>query len=141
MAKAKISTGNQKTQGETIMKKVRQNVKQNSGNAAKHLYEASVKVRAIRNAGGCNTLNGHILEVMGADKTNLNPFNGLKESLVKSRTATTVDSIVTKGGKIVHSGRVEIIRQQHPALGLGQAEQIQLVIQLDAIGLFGIAHG
>ena len=101
MVKAKISTGKQKTQGANIMKKVKQNVKQNTGNAAKHLYEASVKVRAIRNAGGCNNLNGHILEVMGADKTNLNPLNGLRETLVKSRTATTVDSIVTKGGKIV----------------------------------------
>ena len=97
MAKAKI----EKTQGANIMKKVRQNVKQNAGNAAQHLYEASVKVRAIRNAGGCNNLNGHILEVMGADKTNLNPLNGLRETLVKSRTATTVDSVVTRGGKIV----------------------------------------
>ena len=76
-------------------------VKQNVGNAAKHAYEATVKVRALRNAGGCNNLNGHILEVMGADKTNLNPFNGLHETLVKSRTAHAVDSIVTKGGKIV----------------------------------------
>lgn len=76
-------------------------VKQNVGNAAKHAYEATVKIRAIRNAGGCNNLNGHILEVMGADKTYLNPFNGLHETLVKSRTAHAVDSIVTKGGKIV----------------------------------------
>ena len=76
-------------------------VKQNVGNAAKHAYEATVKIRAIRNAGGCNNLNGHILEIMGADKTNLNPFNGLHETLVKSRTAHAVDSIVTKGGKIV----------------------------------------
>ena len=76
-------------------------VTQNTGNTVKHLYEASVKVRALRNAGGCNNLNGHILEVMGADKTNFNPFNGLHETLVKSRTAHAVDSIVTKGGKIV----------------------------------------
>ena len=76
-------------------------VKQNVGNVVKHAYEASVKVRALRNAGGCNNLNGHILEIMGADKTNLNPFNGLHETLVKSRTAKAVDSIVTKGGKIV----------------------------------------
>jgi len=84
--------------GHVMSKRV---VKQNVGNVGKHLYEASVKVRALRNAGGCNNLNGHILEIMGADKTNLNPFNGLRETLVKSRTATTVDSIVTKGGKIV----------------------------------------
>lgn len=71
------------------------------GNAAKHTYEASVKFRALKNAGGCNNLNGHILEVMGADKTNFNVFNGMKETLTKSRTATAVDSVVTKGGKIV----------------------------------------
>lgn len=71
------------------------------GNTAKHVYEASVKVRALKNAGGCNNLNGHILEIMGADKTNFTPFNGLRETLTKSRTATAVDSIVTKGGKIV----------------------------------------
>lgn len=76
-------------------------MKQNAGNVGKHLYEASVKARALRNAGGCNNLNGHILEIMGADKTNLNPFNGLHETLVKSRTAHAVDSVVTKGGKIV----------------------------------------
>lgn len=73
-----------------------------AGNTAKHLYEASVKVRALRNAGGCNNLNGHILEVMGADKTNLNPFNGLRETLTKSRTAKAVDSIITKNGVPVH---------------------------------------
>ena len=89
---------NRSNGGHAMSKRV---VKQNVGNAVKHAYEASVKVRALRNAGGCNNLNGHILEVMGADKTNLNPFNGLHETLVKSRTATTVDSIVTKGGKIV----------------------------------------
>ena len=76
-------------------------MEQNAGNVGKHLYEASVKARAIQNAGGCNNLNGHILEIMGADKTNLNPFNGLHETLVKSRTAHAVDSVVTKGGKIV----------------------------------------
>ena len=76
-------------------------MKQNVGNVGKHLYEASVKTRALGNAGGCNNLNGHILEVMGADKTNLNPFNGLRETLVKSRTAHAVDSVVTKGGRIV----------------------------------------
>jgi hypothetical protein len=76
-------------------------MKQNAGNVGKNLYEASVKTRALQNAGGCNNLNGHILEIMGADKTNLNPFNGLHETLVKSRTAHAVDSVVTKGGKIV----------------------------------------
>lgn len=87
--------------GKIIMKKTTGRIQQNVGSTGKHLYEASVKARAIARAGNCNNLNGHILEIMGADKTNLNPFNGLHESLVKSHTATTVDSIVTKGGKIV----------------------------------------
>ena len=92
-------TSNMNSKGASSMSKAA--LRQNTGNTAKHLYEASVKVRALRNAGGCNNLNGHILEVMGADKTNFNPFNGLHETLVKSRTAHAVDSIMTKGGKIV----------------------------------------
>ena len=97
----KNNTRNYKSKGENTMSRTKTTITQNVGNTGKHLYEATVKARAIRNAGACNNLNGHILEIMGADKTNLNPFNGLKETLVKSRTATTVDSIVTKGGKIV----------------------------------------
>lgn len=80
---------------------MKKTLSQNVGNVAKNSYEASVKIRAIDRAGNCNNLNGHILEIMGADKTNLNPFNGLKETLTKSKTATAVDSVVTKGGKIV----------------------------------------
>ena len=72
-----------------------------SANTSKHIYEATVKARALNRAGNCNNLNGHSLEIMGADKTNLTPLNGLKETLTKSRTATAVDSVVTKGGKIV----------------------------------------
>lgn len=74
----------------------------NCGNAVKHIYETTVKARALKRAGNCNNLNGHILEIMGADKTNLNPFNGVTETLTKSKTATAVDSFVTKGNTIVH---------------------------------------
>ena len=73
-----------------------------STNASKHIYEATVKARAISRAGNCNNLNGHILEIMGADKTNLNPLNGLKETLTRSKTATAVDSVVKNGKTIVH---------------------------------------
>ena len=38
---------------------------------------------------------------MGADKTNLNPFNNLTETLTKSKTATAVDSVVKRGNTIV----------------------------------------
>ena len=44
-------------------------------NTVKHGYEASVKARALARAGGNPNLNGHILEIMGSDKTNLNPVN------------------------------------------------------------------
>jgi hypothetical protein len=70
-------------------------------NGLKHTYEATVKSRAIERAGNCKNLNGHILEVMGADKTNLNPFNNLTETLTKSKTATAVDSVVKRGNTIV----------------------------------------
>ena len=101
---------NNSSKGANSMKKAV--VTQNTGNTVKHLYEASVKVRALRNAGGCNNLNGHILEVMGADKTNFNPFNGLHETLVKSRTAHAVDSIVWKG-KIPVKGVPPVQRVQY----------------------------
>ena len=92
---------NKKTNGGITMKKASVCAKQNIGTAGKHVYEASVKARAIARAGHCNNMNGHILEIMGTDKTNMNPFNGMKETLTRSRTATAVDSYVTEGGKIV----------------------------------------
>lgn len=77
-------------------------------NLAKHGYEATVKARALARAGANSHLNGHILEIMGADKTNLNPvnwFHGVSERLSSSSTASTVDSVVMKGGKVI--GRVQ----------------------------------
>lgn len=75
-------------------------------NIAKHGYEASVKARALARAGGCPNINGHILEIMSADKTNLNPANmvrGIKETLSASPTAPAADSIITQGGKVIES--------------------------------------
>lgn len=75
-----------------------------TANLIKHGYETSVKARALARAGACNNLNGHILEIMGADKTNLNPINwikGVKETITASPTAQVADSVITKGGKIV----------------------------------------
>jgi len=77
-------------------------------NLVKHGYEASVKARALSRAGGNPNLNGHILEIMGCDKTNLNPTNwvrGISEKLTSSTTAKTVDSVIMKGGKVI--GRVQ----------------------------------
>lgn len=73
-------------------------------NIVKHCYEASVKARALARAGANQHLNGHILEIMGGDKTNFNPVNmvrGIKEKLTASKTATAVDAVVMKGGKVV----------------------------------------
>ena len=98
ISQKKSSTTNRK--GDSYMS--RGMMKTNAGNVGKHVYEATVKVRALKNAGDCNNLNGHILEIMGADKTNLHPFNGLRETLTKSRTAKAVDSIITKNGVPLH---------------------------------------
>lgn len=76
----------------------------NASNLVKHGYEATVKARALARAGACNNLNGHILEVMGADKTNLNPCNwarGVRETLSKSATDKVADSVVRQGGKVI----------------------------------------
>ena len=73
-------------------------------NLAKNGYETVVKARAIARAGGCNNINGHILEIIGADKTNLNPVNwvrGVKETISASPTAQVADSVITKGGKVI----------------------------------------
>lgn len=78
--------------------------KHNTANLAKHGYEASVKARALARAGGNPHLNGHILEVMGADKTNLNPANwakGVRETLSASTTERAADSVVTRAGRVI----------------------------------------
>ena len=75
-----------------------------AANLTKNGYETIVKARALARAGGCNNINGHILEIMGADKTNLNPLNmvrGVRETLSASPTAQVADSVITKGGKVI----------------------------------------
>ena len=63
--------------------------------AAVEVYQTTVKARLInRGAGNCNNSNGHALEIMNGDKTNLNPFNRLKEKMTKSPNAKTVDAVV-----------------------------------------------
>lgn len=76
--------------------------KTNTGrNLMKTGHEGSVKVRAIARAGNNPNLHGHIHEILAADKTNLNPFNGMTETLTKNVNAKTVDSVVKSSGKIV----------------------------------------
>ena len=75
--------------------------KGNAGTASKHAYESTVKVRALARAGKNPNLHGHIQEIMAADKTNFNPFNGLKETLTKSTTAKTVDAVVRNSKGVI----------------------------------------
>ena len=110
----------------------REMMKKNAGNVGKHVYEATVKVRALKNAGGCNNLNGHILEIMGADKTNLHPFNGLRETLTKSRTAKAVDSIITKNGVPLHR-----IQYKDTAKSIGDTVRRVKAGQYDTVTLKG----
>lgn len=59
-----------------------------AANIAKQAYEATVKARMLARAGANPNLNGHILEVMGADKANLAPVNrakGVRETLTETK--------------------------------------------------------
>lgn len=78
--------------------------KSTAANMAKHGYEATVKWRALARAGANPHINGHILEIMASDKTNLNPVNwvrGIRERLSTSTTDPVVDSVVTRHGRVI----------------------------------------
>ncbi len=73
-----------------------------TGIGAQTTYEGSVIVRAMERAGKNPHLKGHIHEIMVKDARNLrNVFNGSRTELTRSTTASTVDLVTTKGGKIV----------------------------------------
>ena len=70
----------------------------------KQIYQNSVIDRALKRAGKCKNLKGHINEIMTCDKINLNPKNiiqGKKAVLTKSPTAIRDDRIIKQGSKIV----------------------------------------
>lgn len=74
----------------------------NAAVAAKTSYEGSVIARAIGRAGRNQHLKGHIHEILVKDSRNLsNLLNGQTTQLTRSTTASTVDLVTTKGGKIV----------------------------------------
>lgn len=65
-------------------------------------YEGSVIMRAMDRAGRNPHLKGHIHEILVKDSHNLkNIFNGASTNLTKSTTASCVDLVTTKGGKVV----------------------------------------
>ncbi|MBP7547300.1 MAG: hypothetical protein KA754_05065 [Corallincola sp.] len=66
------------------------------------IYEATVIDRALRRAGRNPMLKGHIHEIMACDKANLTGLaQGVKTQLTRSPTATTVDLVAMKAGKVV----------------------------------------
>jgi len=74
------------------------------GIVAKEGYEARVGMQALKRAGKCSNLNGHVHELMFCDKYNVNPshlLRGKQAHLTKSATATVKDVIMMKGSKVV----------------------------------------
>jgi len=73
-------------------------------------YEQSVVVRALHRAGANPHLKGHIHEVLVQDMRNarnLLSLNGASTQLTKSTTASTVDLVTTKGGKVIERIQVK----------------------------------
>ncbi|MEF3193158.1 MAG: hypothetical protein K6346_02915 [Halothiobacillaceae bacterium] len=76
----------------------------------KTVYEGSVIVRAMARAGQNPHLKGHIQEVLVQDSRNLSNLlrmNGATTQMTKSTTATTVDLVTTKGGKVIERIQVK----------------------------------
>ncbi len=76
----------------------------NTTNLVKTSGEAKVIGESLTLAGKNPHLKGHIHEVLIKDSINLNPLriaNGESAKLTASRTAKTVDIVVSKGGKVV----------------------------------------
>lgn len=75
-----------------------------------HGYEQSVVMRALQRAGGNPHLKGHIHEVLVKDSRNLRHLfegSGAHTQLTKSTTASTVDLVTLKGGKVIERLQVK----------------------------------
>lgn len=85
----------------------------NAGHRAvvtKTAYESSVIARAIDRAGANPHLKGHIHEVLVKDACNarnLLSMNGASTELTRSTTASTVDLVTTRGGKVIERIQVK----------------------------------
>ena len=81
-----------------------------SGIGVKTAYESSVIARAVQRA-GCNPhLKGHIHEVLIQDTRNVRnllSMNGASTQLTKSTTASTVDMVTMRGGKVIERIQVK----------------------------------
>ena len=78
------------------------------GVGAKTAYESSVIARAVQRAGNNPHLKGHIHEILIQDSRNVrNLFNGARTELTKSTTASTVDLVTMRGGKVIERIQVK----------------------------------
>lgn len=85
------------------------------GVSAKTAYESSVIARAMQRAGGNPHLKGHIHEILIKDARNVRnllSMNGATTELTKSTTASTVDLVTTKGGKVIERIQVKDVTSQ-----------------------------
>lgn len=92
--------------------------KNNAGHGAvvsKTTYEGTVIARAMDRAGHNPHLKGHIHEVLVKDARNVRnllTMNGASTELTKSTTASTVDLVTTKGGKVIERIQVKDVTSQ-----------------------------
>jgi len=90
----------------------------NAGHGAvvtKTTYEGTVIARALERAGRNPHLKGHIHEILVKDARNarnLLTLNGASTELTKSTTASTVDLVTTKGGKVIERIQVKDVTSQ-----------------------------
>ena len=83
------------------------------GVGAKTAYESSVIARAVQRAGSNPHLKGHIHEILIQDSRNVrNLFNGARTELTKSTTASTVDLVTMRGGKVIERIQVKDVTSQ-----------------------------
>lgn len=83
------------------------------GVEAKTAYESTVIARAMQRASANPHLKGHIQEILVQDSRNVrNLFNGARTELTKSTTASTVDLVTTKGGKVIERIQVKDVTSQ-----------------------------
>ena len=83
------------------------------GVGAKTAYEGSVIARAMQRAGNNPHLKGHIHEILIQDSRNVrNLFNGARTELTKSTTASTVDLVTMRGGKVIERIQVKDVTSQ-----------------------------
>lgn len=92
-----------------------QHIQQQGLIISKNGYEQSVIARAMSRAGHNPHIKGHIHEVLVQDARNVRnllTLNGANTQLTKSTTASTVDLVTMKGGKVIERIQVKDVTSQ-----------------------------